>query len=174
MTQAGQAGQQVVQPRLVATLGQEAESLSMSAAQETKLEPLSKGAETDDLEGDVEAFVPVIVSLGDKERRSVTTEVPLKHILNGASCALEGTKNSNIFQAIYCCYCRCHSVFMCSVLIPLERRLSSILITQPRGDWGGGRSVRQSFYGLKICLRPLWVSLYLLGYLAKKYDNKHF
>lgn len=100
MTQAGQAGQQVVQPRLVAALRQEAESASMSAIQETKLEPLSKGVEKDDLEGDVEAFVPVIVSLGDKERRSVTTEVPLKHILNGASCALEGTKNGNFVQAI--------------------------------------------------------------------------
>ena len=94
-----QAGQQELQPRLGAALGQEAESAPRSATSETKVEPLSKGAERDELEGDVEVFVPVIVSLGDKERRSVTTEVPLKDILNGASCALEGTKNGNFFQA---------------------------------------------------------------------------
>lgn len=93
-----QSGQQELQPRLGAALGQEAESASRSATQETKLEPLSKGAERDELEGDVEVLVPVIVSLGDKERRSITTEVQLKDILNGASCALEGTKNGDFFQ----------------------------------------------------------------------------
>lgn len=86
-----QFGQQELQPRLGAALGQEAESASRSATQETKLEPLSKGAEREELGGDVEVLVPVIVSLGDKEKRSVTTEVPLKDILNGTSCALEGT-----------------------------------------------------------------------------------
>jgi len=88
-----QSGRQELQPRLGAALGQEAESASRSATQETKLEPLSKGAERDELEGDVEVLVPVIVSLGDKERRSITTEVQLKDILNGASCALEGLEH---------------------------------------------------------------------------------
>lgn len=83
--------QQEQQPILGAALGQEAESASRSATQETKLEPLSKGSERDELVGDVEVLVPVIVSLGDKEKRSVTTEIPLKDIVNGTSCALEGT-----------------------------------------------------------------------------------
>ena len=148
MTQAGQAGQQVVQPRLVAALRQEAESASMSATQETKLEPLSKGVEKDDLEGDVEAFVPVIVSLGDKERRSVTTEVPLKHILNGASCALEGTKNGNFVQAIIVVIAGV-ILSVCAVFfkILLERRLSSILITQPGGTGVGTGVFVKAFTG---------------------------
>lgn len=94
-----QTGQQELQPRVGAASGQQAESASRPAAQETKLEPPSKGAERDELEGDMETLVPVIVSLGDKERKSVTTEVLLKDIINGASCALEGTTNSNFFKA---------------------------------------------------------------------------
>ena len=93
-----QLGQQDLQPRLGEALGQEAESASRPATQETKLEPLSKGAERDELGGDVEVLVPVIVSLGDKEKRSVTTEVQLKDILNGTSCALEGTKMIMVFK----------------------------------------------------------------------------
>ena len=92
------SGRQELQPRLGAALGQEAKSVSRSAAQETKL---FKGAERDELDGDEEVLVPVIVSLGDKERRSVTTQVPLKDILSGTSCALEGEKNDNCFQATF-------------------------------------------------------------------------
>lgn len=104
-----QFGQQEQQPILGAALGQEAESASRSATQETKLEPLSKGSERDELVGDVEVLVPVIVSLGDKEKRSVTTEIPLKDIVNGTSCALEGTKKY-CFQATSK---RMHKILVC-------------------------------------------------------------
>ena len=90
-----QSGQQDLQPRLGAALGQEAQSASKSATPETKSEPLLKSIERNEQEDDMEVLVPVIVSLGDKERRSITTEAPLKDILNGASCTVEGTKNDN-------------------------------------------------------------------------------
>jgi len=94
-----QSGQQELQPRLGAALAQEAQSASRSATQETKSESLSKSAERNEMEDDVEVLVPVIVSLGDRERRSITTEVPLKDILNGASCAVEGTKNEHFLSS---------------------------------------------------------------------------
>ena len=40
--------------------------------------------------GDTDALVPVIISLGDNSKRSVTTEVPFEDIVRGASCTLEG------------------------------------------------------------------------------------
>lgn len=49
-----------------------------------------KGLERDELVGDVEVFVLVIVLLGDKEKRSVIIEILLKDIVNGIFCVLEG------------------------------------------------------------------------------------
>lgn len=51
-----------------------------------------KGLERDELVGDVEVFVLVIVLLGDKEKRSVIIEILLKDIVNGIFCVLEGIK----------------------------------------------------------------------------------
>ena len=81
-----QTGPQELQPRLSAGLGQGAQSAARPVT------PLSR-AEREELEGDEDVLVPVIVSLGDKERRSVTTQVPLKDIISGAQCTLEGMKN---------------------------------------------------------------------------------
>lgn len=89
-----QTAPQELQPRLSAVLGQEAESALRPATVEAKLEPLSRGAEREELEGDEDVLVPVIVSLADKERKSVTTQVPLKDIISGSPCTLEGMTNS--------------------------------------------------------------------------------
>ena len=83
-----QTSPQELQPRLSAALGQGAESAARPVT------TLSR-AEREELEGDDDVLVPVIVSLADKERRSVTTQVPLKDIINGAQCSLEGMKNSS-------------------------------------------------------------------------------
>ena len=64
-------------------------------AVEAKLEPLSRGAEREELGGDEDTMVPVIVTLADKERKSVTTQVPLRDIINGAPCTLQGMKNQS-------------------------------------------------------------------------------
>ena len=81
-----QTGPQELQAKLSAALGQGAESAARPVT------PLSR-AEREELEGDEDVLVPVIVSLGDKERRSVTTQVLLKDIITGAQCTLEGMKN---------------------------------------------------------------------------------
>lgn len=43
--------------------------------------------------GDTDAIVPVIISMGDNSKRSVTMEVPLEDIVKGASCTLEGMEH---------------------------------------------------------------------------------
>lgn len=91
-----QTAPQELQPRLRAALGQGAESATRPVTLEAKLEPLSRGAEREEMEEDEDALVPVIVSLADRERKSVTTQVPLKDVINGAPCALEGMKKFNL------------------------------------------------------------------------------
>ncbi len=85
-----QTAPQELQPRLSTALGQGAETAMRPVTLEAKLEPLSRGAEREEVEEDEDVLVPVIVSLVDRERKSVTIQVPLKDIINGAPCTLEG------------------------------------------------------------------------------------
>ena len=78
------------QPRLMRLPGQGAESAARPFVLEAKLEPLSRGLERDELGDDSDVIVPVIISLGDKSKSSVTKEVQLKDIINGTTCTLEG------------------------------------------------------------------------------------
>lgn len=61
---------------------------------EEQSETSSRGLEKD-LKGvgDTDAIVPVIISMGDNSKRSVTIEVPLEDIVKGASCTLEGMEH---------------------------------------------------------------------------------
>lgn len=85
--------QQGTQPRFMMSAGQGVESAARPFVSEAKLEPLSRGLERVELGGDSDNMVPVIVSLGDKKKRCVTTEVQLQDITNGVACTLEGRRN---------------------------------------------------------------------------------
>nr|XP_058945587.1 uncharacterized protein LOC131773658 isoform X3 [Pocillopora verrucosa] len=77
---------------------QGAESVARPVIMATKPVPVSRETEADHSLGDEEGLVPVIVSLGDnppshRDKKCVSTEVPLKDIINGAPCAMEGLEN---------------------------------------------------------------------------------
>lgn len=58
---------------------------------EGKLETLSRGLDRDELgAADTNVIVPVIISLADKSKKNITTEIPLQDIINGSPCLLEG------------------------------------------------------------------------------------
>ncbi|XP_078345650.1 uncharacterized protein LOC144631134 [Oculina patagonica] len=99
--QTPQTAPQELQPRLSAALGQGAESATRPVTLEAKLEPLSRGAEREEVEEDEDVLVPVIVSLVDRERKSVTIQVPLKDIINGAPCTLEGLEHVSYSQGCW-------------------------------------------------------------------------
>lgn len=55
------------------------------------MEALPRGLGRDEMGGvGYDVAVPVILSLGDKSKKSVTTEIPLQDIVNGAACTLKG------------------------------------------------------------------------------------
>ena len=86
--------QQGTQPRLMTSLGQGAESAARPFVLEAKFEPLSRGLERDVLGGDsADVMVPVILSLGDRSKKCVTTEIQVQDIINGAACTLEGMES---------------------------------------------------------------------------------
>ena len=98
---ARQIPQTISQEGLVPALKQGAELAATPVAMETKPGSFFPGPEGDHRYGDEEGLVPVIVSLGDnppthKDRKCVTTEVPMKDIISGAPCTLEGIKNSSL------------------------------------------------------------------------------
>lgn len=70
------------------------ESTTRGFVTEEQSETSSRGLEKD-LKGvgDTDAIVPVIISMGDNSKRSVTIEVPLEDIVKGASCTLEGLQH---------------------------------------------------------------------------------
>lgn len=62
------------------------------------MEALPRGLGRDEMGGvGYDVGVPVILSLGDKSKKSVTTEIPLQDIVNGAACTLKG-----IYQHVRC------------------------------------------------------------------------
>ena len=82
--------QQGSQPRPVMSSVQVAETAARPVVLETKSDSLSRGLDRDDLVGDSDRVVPVIISLGDKSKKSVTAEIQIQDIANGAMCTLEG------------------------------------------------------------------------------------
>ena len=55
------------------------------------MKALPRGLERDEMGGVCsDVGVPVILSLGDKSKTTVTTEIPLQDIVNGAACTLKG------------------------------------------------------------------------------------
>lgn len=88
----------VSQEGRTSTLRQGAELAARPVVMETQPGPVSGGTEGDHPLGDEEGLVPVILSLGDnppshRDKKCVTTEVPLKDIINGSPCAMEGLEN---------------------------------------------------------------------------------
>ena len=81
---------QGMQPRLM-TSSAGAESATRPFVLEGKMDALPRGLESDEMGGvGSDVMVPVILFLVDKSKKSVTTEIPLQDIVNGATCTLKG------------------------------------------------------------------------------------
>lgn len=96
---------------------QGAESVARPVIMATKPVPVSRETEADHSLGDEEGLVPVIVSLGDnppshRDKKCVSTEVPLKDIINGAPCAMEGIQNCTFLTPLLYT-----SQYQCSALL---------------------------------------------------------
>lgn len=88
--QDGEVRHQGIQPRLM-TSTPRTESATRPFVLEGKMEALPRGLGRDEMGGvGYDVGVPVILSLGDKSKKSVTTEIPLQDIVNGAACTLKG------------------------------------------------------------------------------------
>lgn len=108
----------VSQEGRTSTLRQGAELAARPVVMETQPGPVSGGTEGDHPLGDEEGLVPVILSLGDnppshRDKKCVTTEVPLKDIINGSPCAMEGIKKIPLFQSFLLSV----SKYKCSALL---------------------------------------------------------
>ena len=78
------------------------ESTTKGFVTEEQSETSSRGLERE-LKGvgDTDAaIVPVIISMGDNSKRSVTMEIPFEDIVKGARCTLEGMEHV-VFSSIY-------------------------------------------------------------------------
>ena len=96
---------------------QGAESVARPVIMATKPVPVSRETEADHSLGDEEGLVPVIVSLGDnppshRDKKCLSTEVPLKDIINGAPCAMEGIQNCTFLTPLLYT-----SQYQCSALL---------------------------------------------------------